>query len=70
MHLYGGGAGVRSWLLDCWVFMPGGWVLPAFIAMVVTKVDLPWVAERAIRLMGLVGKKPATNMASLMSYNK
>lgn len=53
MHLYGGGAGVRSWLLDCWVFMPGGWVLPAYIAMVVTKVDLPWVAERPIRLAGV-----------------
>lgn len=53
MHLYGGGAGVRSWLLDCWVFMPGGWVLPAYIAMVVTKVDLPWVSERVIRLMGV-----------------
>lgn len=53
MYLYGGGAGVRPWLLDCWVFMPGGWALPAYIAMVVTKVDLPWVAERAIRLMGV-----------------
>lgn len=61
MHLYGGGAGVRSWLLDCWVFMPGGWVLPAFIAMVVTKVDLPWVAERAIRLAG-VGWEETSNL--------
>ncbi len=61
MHLYGGGAGVRSWLLDCWVFMPGGWVLPAYIAMVVTKVDLPWVAERAIRLAG-VGWEETSNL--------
>lgn len=61
MHLYGGGAGVRSWLLDCWVFMPGGWVLPTFIAMVVTKVDLPWVAERAIRLAG-VGWEETSNL--------
>lgn len=61
MHLYGGGAGVRSWLLDCWVFMPGGWVLPAFIAMVVAKVDLPWVAERAIRLAG-VGWEETSNL--------
>lgn len=61
MHLYGGGAGVRSWLLDCWVFMPGGWVLPAYIAMVVTKVDLPWVAERVIRLMG-VGWEETSNL--------
>jgi len=61
MHLYGGAAGVRSWLLDCWVFMPGGWVLPAFIAMVVTKVDLPWVAERAIRLAG-VGWEETSNL--------
>ena len=61
MHLYGGGAGVRSWLLDCWVFMPGGWVLPAFVAMVVTKVDLPWVAERAIRLAG-VGWEETSNL--------
>lgn len=44
---------MRSWLLDCSVFMPGGWVLPAYIAMVVTKVDLPWVAERPIRLAGV-----------------
>lgn len=28
-------------------------MLPAYIAMVVTKVDLPWVAERVIRLMGV-----------------
>lgn len=56
-----GGAGVRSWLLDCWVFMPGGWVLPAYIAMVVTKVDLPWVAERAIRLAG-VGWEETSNL--------
>ena len=61
MHLYGGGAGVRSRLLDCWVFMPGGWVLPAYIAMVVTKVDLPWVAERAIRLAG-VGWEETSNL--------
>lgn len=61
MHLYGGGAGVRSWLLDCWVFMPGGWVLPAYIAMAVTKVDLPWVAERAIRLAG-VGWEETSNL--------
>lgn len=61
MHLYGGGAGVRSWLLDCWVFMPGGWVLPAYIATVVTKVDLPWVAERAIRLAG-VGWEETSNL--------
>lgn len=61
MHLFGGGAGVRSWLLDCWVFMPGGWVLPAYIAMVVTKVDLPWVAERAIRLAG-VGWEETSNL--------
>lgn len=61
MHLYGGGAGVRPWLLDCWVFMPRGWVLPAYIAMVVTKVDLPWVAERAIRLAG-VGWEETSNL--------
>lgn len=28
-------------------------LLPSIIAMVVTKVDLPWVAERAIRLVGV-----------------
>lgn len=28
-------------------------MLPAYIAMVVTKVDLPWVSERVIHLMGV-----------------
>lgn len=36
-------------------------MLLAYIAMVVTKVDLPWAAERAIRLAG-VGWEETSNL--------